>query len=208
MGWAGEGGQVVLHSNAEATLPALVANMDDLLSGKLVLWRDDDGTAFGITPTFIRGAFPHSIVYLSNCRGAWNATMVNAFLSQGAAAVLAYSDYVLVSFTLANGPAVFERMGAQNVDLGTAFIPGIVERGPGEVDPAEFRMFGSPRTSLGQGYSGPSSWYHPNSACQCIGRTDRSSGPTCSCACTCEPNPAAGLVSLPGIVVCHGSCPC
>ncbi|MGA1488471.1 MAG: choice-of-anchor L domain-containing protein [Planctomycetota bacterium] len=138
-GWSGSFGQVVVHSNMEATAELCREYESDLQRGRLVLW----GGSFGMMPTFFSkytGSCPNSLVYMSICRGTYNATLAAAFLGQGAGAFLGYSDYVAVGFCVANGPPVIAAMLEPGQTLAEAFIPGIVEA---DDSPAEFRGFGS-----------------------------------------------------------------
>jgi len=143
---------VILDSNMEVTAGNLSTYVKDLLKGRLVLW----GGTYGVTPTFITqysGKMPNSLVYTSICRGAFNATLANAFLGRGAGAFLSYSDYVAVSFCEANGPPLLEKLLMDDNTLDDAFTPGIKET---DGDPAEFKLFGAKTLALRDGLKDPS----------------------------------------------------
>ncbi len=143
-GWDWPFGIVILHSNMAVTATNKVTYEDDLKKGRLVLW----GSNYGMTPKFIEkysSNFPNSLVYMSICRGTWNASMANAFLSAGASAYLGYSDYVAVSFCVAHGPPLLEGLLEPGKTLSDVFVAGQVET---DSDPAEFKMFGEDSLSL------------------------------------------------------------
>ena len=140
-GWNGPFGQVILHSNMASSQANRLLYEDDLKKGRLVLW----GGNFGITPSFIKhysGTFPNSLIYMSICRGTWNGTLAQSFLSRGAGSFLGYSDYVAVSFCQTVGPTFLERMLIPGNTMADAFIPGQSNNG------AEFILFGSNDLSL------------------------------------------------------------
>lgn len=143
-GWNGPFGQVVLFSNMTANAANRVTYEDDLLRGRLVLW----GSYYGILPTFIRtyaGALPNSLVSMGICRGGWNGTMAQAFLSRGAGAYLSFTDYVGNVFAITRGNELIDGLLTPGNTLGDVFVPGQVET---DSDPAEYVMWGSDTLSL------------------------------------------------------------
>jgi hypothetical protein len=142
--WNGPFGQVVLHTNAAYDDAQALVYQDDLAAKRLVKW----GKHFGVLPSFIRrysGGMPNSLVYMSICRGAWNATMANAFLDKGAGAYLGYSDYVAVSFCRTNGLKTLTELCKPDGSLQTGWTPGIKET---DADPAEYRLYGNRDLSI------------------------------------------------------------
>jgi hypothetical protein len=145
--WNGPFGEVVVHSNMNATTANKVTYEDDLKTGRLVLWYGQ----YGMTPSFFRkytGTMPNSLVYMSICRGTWNGTLAQAFLDQGAGAFLGYSDYVDVGFTIQCGVPFLEKMLEDGTTIDDAFIPGLKET---DGDPAEFMLFGATSLELDPG---------------------------------------------------------
>lgn len=143
-GWNGPFGQVVLFSNMTATAANRVTYEDDLVRGRLVLW----GTYYGILPTFITtyaGALPNSLVSMGICRGGWNGTMAQAFLSRGAGAYLSFTDYVGNVFAINRGNELIDSLLTPGNTLDDAFVPGQVET---DADPAEYVMWGADTLSL------------------------------------------------------------
>lgn len=143
-GWNGPLGIVVLHSNMQVTTGNKALYENDLKKGRLVLWYGN----YGLTPTFISrytGAMPNSLVYMSICRGTWNGTMAQAFLSQGAGSYLGYSDYVAVSFCEAHGPPLLQTLLEPEKTMADAFTPGQKET---DADPAEFILYGATDLAL------------------------------------------------------------
>jgi hypothetical protein len=142
--WNGPFGQVVLHTNMRSGPENLATYEDDLKRGRLVLWYGD----YGVTPSFIRtytGQMPDSLVYMSICRGTWNATLAQAFLERGAATFLGYSDYVDVSFTESIGPPLLTTLLTPDKTMADAFVPGQVET---DSDPAAFILYGNGDLSI------------------------------------------------------------
>lgn len=138
-GWNGPLGIVVLHSNMQVTTANKALYENDLKKGRLVLWYGN----YGLTPNFITrytGAMPNSLVYMSICRGTWNGTLAQAFLSQGAGSYLGYSDYVAVSFCKAHGPPLLQTLLEPEKTMADAFTPGQKET---DASPAEFMLYGA-----------------------------------------------------------------
>ncbi|MHC4469445.1 MAG: choice-of-anchor L domain-containing protein [Planctomycetota bacterium] len=135
----GAGGQVALHSNTALTQAVVDANVDDFIQGRLVFW----GSNIGILPSFIQkyaGSMPNSWVYMSICRGTWNASMAQAFLAKGAGTFMGYSDYVAVSFCKTNGTKTLAELLKDDQNMSHAFTPGVKET---DKDPAEYKLFGN-----------------------------------------------------------------
>jgi len=131
-------GQVCLHSNMAVNVNTVQTYRADLLKGRLILWYGN----FGITPSFIRhytGNMPNSLVYMSICRGTFNSTMADAFIAQGAAAYLGYSDYVAVSFCQSHGPPLLDTLLLERMTLDDAYTFDVET----DADPAAFLLFGA-----------------------------------------------------------------
>ncbi len=144
-GFAGASSQVVVHSNMGVTKALTKLYENDLRKGRMVFWYGN----YGMTPSFFKtysGKMPNSIIYTSICRGAFNATLANAFFATGAAAFLSYSDYVAVSFCKANGPPLLNKLLMAGNTLDDSFTPGQVEV---DNDPAAFLLFGDKTVQLG-----------------------------------------------------------
>jgi hypothetical protein len=148
-GWTPASAQVVLYSNMRVTTANKATYEADLKAGRLVIW----GTSYGIMPSFIRqysGTLPSSIVYMSICRGSWNNTMGDAFISKGARAYLGYSDYVAVPFTKNTGTKLFTEFLKSTNTLQDAF-DSITPKVETDSDPAEFRLIGASNVQVGLG---------------------------------------------------------
>jgi hypothetical protein len=147
-GWNGTTGQVIVDSNMQANDANRLLYEDDLHTGRLVLW----GTSLGITPSFISeysGQLPNSLVYMSICRGTWNASMASAFINNGAGSFLGYDNYVSVAFCQETGPALLNSLLEDDQSLRQAFTPGQLDPyAPGVV---EFDLFGADNLSLEAG---------------------------------------------------------
>lgn len=147
-GWNGTTGQVIVDSNMQASDANRRLYEDDLHTGRLVLW----GTSLGITPSFISkysGQLPNSLVYMSICRGTWNASLASAFINNGAGSFLGYDNYVTVAFCQDTGPALLNSLLKDDQSLQQAFTPGQLDPyAPGVV---EFDLFGADNLSLEAG---------------------------------------------------------
>lgn len=147
-GWNGNTGQVVVDSNMLADAENITLYEDDLHAGRLVLW----GSSLGITPSFISeysGTLPNSLVYMSICRGTWNATMASAFLNNGAGTFLGYDNYVTVAFCQDIGPALVNTLLADGQSLQQAFVPEQFD--PYASGIVEFDLLGASDLSLQAG---------------------------------------------------------
>ncbi|MFK7890414.1 MAG: hypothetical protein AB8B63_06330 [Granulosicoccus sp.] len=147
-GWNGTGGQVVVDSNMAATPENRIRYEDDLHTGRLVLW----GTNLAITPGFVEkysGVLPNSLVYMSICRGTWNASMASAFINNGAGSFLGYDNYVSVAFCLEMGPTLLDSLLQDDKSLSEAFFPGQLD--PYASDVVEFELFGNTDLELQAG---------------------------------------------------------
>ncbi|MFH0731196.1 MAG: choice-of-anchor L domain-containing protein [Pseudomonadota bacterium] len=142
--WNGPFGVVIIHSNMAVTTANKITYEDDLKKWRLVLW----GRAYGITPTFITKYskdFPNSLIYMSICRGAWNSSMADAFISSGAGAYFGYSDYVAVPFCIQHGPPLLQGLFEPNKTIADVFVAGQKET---DSDPAEFKFYGANDLSI------------------------------------------------------------
>ncbi len=101
-------GSVIL-SGVEATIGSVVSNLFDVVAGRIQIVA---GT-LALTPTFFSyysGHFDDSIVYLSACESGRDATLANAFLGSGAAAVVGYTKVVNANFANARGQAMYSHL--------------------------------------------------------------------------------------------------
>lgn len=141
LGWSPASAQVVLYSNMRVTTANKSLYEEDLKAGRLVIWGD----VYGVMPSFIRkyaGKMPASLVYMSICRGAYNSTMADAFIGNGAKAYLGYSDYVAVSFTVNTATTLFTEFLKTDKTLGDAHA-AVSPKVESDSDPAEFRLLGA-----------------------------------------------------------------
>jgi hypothetical protein len=98
-----------LDTGVAKTLSAEIANLPDLITGRLVRAK----TTFGITSRWVSaysGQMNGTIVYLSACRSTFTGAMANAFLDNGAGAYFGYDDYVSSAFSFARGNALFTHL--------------------------------------------------------------------------------------------------
>jgi len=142
--WNGSGGQVVFSSNMAVTEDTRGTYEDDLKAGRLVLYNNK--AIYGMLPTFFMryaGSMPNSLVYVSPCRGAWNGTMAQAFLSLGAGAYLGYDEVVHTGFCQETGPPFLDMMLEPGTKLGEAYLPAVGYPTTKGKHPAVFQMFGA-----------------------------------------------------------------
>ena len=145
----GANAQVATLTREKVTKAKVRTYLNDLKAGRILLC----GSVFAISPKFVRDhckGMPNSIVYLGQCRGTFNDTMVNAFLAAGAGTVIGYSDYVQSDFCKKWGEDLFHKL-LDGKTTGEAFTPGQVET---DADPARFDIRGSQSLLMTGGQSG------------------------------------------------------
>lgn len=112
-----------------------------------------------ITPAFIKryvSSLPNSIVVLSACRSAINASMANAFISKGAKSVLGYTDYVYTGYSQ-DTTSTFMKELFKDKGAGEAFNEAVKQHGADDrnygpnPDYARFTLFGSQNLRLASG---------------------------------------------------------
>ncbi len=143
-GWTTAGGQCLVLTREAATLANKSANEADLMAGRLAIIN----AQYAVLPSFIDfylEGLPNSLVYVSSCRSAYNNSLANAFLANGAAAFFGYSDYVQPAWAKARGVELFNGLVFQGKTGSEAFIPNQFEA---DEDPAWFVMFGDNSISL------------------------------------------------------------
>ncbi|MBD2184254.1 hypothetical protein H6S82_11665 [Planktothrix sp. FACHB-1355] len=142
-------GEQISSSNSEEYLEKYGA---DLKAGRLVLGvsltPSTSGNELLIAPSFITKYsknLPDSIVYVGACDSTKNPTLAQAFLSEGAAAFVGYSDVVLSSFAESHGIDMFDALVEGKT---VSEIPGINVDREKDRDPALFELIGSDDASL------------------------------------------------------------
>lgn len=139
---------VVIHSNTKRSRYFDNKYASARNDGSLVYFTVGDDVVYFVTPKFIdkyNKNFDKTIVYMSICKGAYNKSMANAFLKNGASVYLGYSDYVAVDFTVQTGTDFFRRMLSLDSDstynnVAESFRKGLHED-MSDPDPAEFKKF-------------------------------------------------------------------
>ena len=87
-------------------------------NGSLVI---TEGNRIGFTGTFVRDIFKNmsnSIIYMAACYSNKTGSLANAFLDNGAAAYIGYSDPVLSSYDRKLYTGLFDRMSQLNEETG------------------------------------------------------------------------------------------
>lgn len=134
----------LLNTGDAYTLEELRANLADVVTGRVALTNG----SFSITPRFISryaGSLNDSIVYVGSCRSAFNSSLADAFLGQGAAAFVGYTDYVGSDFANTRGQSLYSTL-LDSEEIGQA--PGINVDRETDSDPAKYVLFGDSTAKL------------------------------------------------------------
>lgn len=122
----------------------------DLLSHRIALLPDNEMV---ITPEFIKHYgkdFPNSIIYMSSCRSAYNASLAAAFFANGAQSYLGYDDYVMVSYANSIGDTFFDKLINEKKNTGESFHAAIAAHGSNDGFGADTILFGSRQAKIGE----------------------------------------------------------
>lgn len=146
-------GQVMFLSGEVVTLSNYMANLLDLVLGRVTITTIQGSQYFSILPSFISGlggSFPKSIIYNGSCESSANATMANAFTGKGAKTYFAFTRVVNSDFAQSVSQTLFTNLVTNGQKTGDAFTPGQVDPGPPN---ATFTMSGSNMMKYASGLS-------------------------------------------------------
>jgi hypothetical protein len=103
------GSLVVMDTGDKISILESLANVYDLVVGNIVLGAD----TYFITSDFIRDYntdFRDTIVYIGACRSTFTSNLADAFIDNGAAAFVGFSDYVGFNFAAVRGERLFDEL--------------------------------------------------------------------------------------------------
>lgn len=135
------GPQVMFLTGEKATAENNKTYELDLKKGRLAIISG----YYAITPSFItryNDMLPGTIVYNGSCRSAYNDSMSDAFLNNGASAYYGYTDYVKLAYDQVIAPFVFNALNNENMTTGQAFEAAVAAHGAND-GLAAFVMKGS-----------------------------------------------------------------
>ncbi|MDB6139963.1 MAG: hypothetical protein JWO94_3035, partial [Verrucomicrobiaceae bacterium] len=122
---------------------------DDIAQKRIAI---GGGGSIVLLPKFFNDyltALPNSLVVLSACRSGYNGSLMSAFLSKGAGAVIGYTDYVSTSYAQKTLQEVVDRM-YEDKTLGEALSSAVTIYGsndaahnPADKDPAYLVYLGA-----------------------------------------------------------------
>ncbi|KWX69491.1 hypothetical protein AMQ84_31425 [Paenibacillus riograndensis] len=135
------GPQVMFLTGEKATAESKKAYELDLKKGRLAIVSG----YYAITPSFItryNDMLPGTIVYNGSCRSAYNDSMADAFINNGAGTYYGYTDYVKLAYDQAIAQSVFTALAGENMTTKEAFQAAVAAHGAND-GLAAFSMKGS-----------------------------------------------------------------
>jgi hypothetical protein len=141
--------QVIIYTNQQLTSENYALYEADLMSRRLAVGYDG---RLIVLPNYIshyNGTFPNSVVYISACRSSYNNSLAASFLGSGAKAYFGYDDYVLASYALDAGTALFDEFVLQGETISDSFDNAVSTAGSSDGQGADFMWAGYQQLKMG-----------------------------------------------------------